>query len=149
MGKQETLSDLFGNNKKKIDNKGQAPKDGYWIMLQDWSQCSKKCDTGESTYHRMCIPPKNGGKPCQGDAVITKKCNPQPCPTVDHNTQQLSDKKNTTIMKPIVKIMPFTNHPQRYTLCKIKESDMMIFEDGTDPKRKNDPLLKGKNIDKI
>merc|ERR1712032_660383 len=63
--------------------------------------------------------------------------------------EELNAKKNTEILKPIVKIMPFTNHPQRFTLCKIKESDMMIFEDGKDPIKQNDPLFKDKKIDQI
>lgn len=147
---KETFSDLFKDKKENPINKGDGGvKDGYWLTLQDWSQCSKKCDKGTSTFHRMCIPPKKGGKPCQGEAVITKPCNQHPCPKVTVNGEPLKEKKNTQVLKPIIKIMPFTNHPQRYTLCKIKESDMMIFNDGKDPMKQNDPLFKGKKIDDI
>ena len=144
----ETLSDLFGN-KKKDQNKGSDPIDGYWLTLQEWSQCSKKCDGGTSSFHRMCIPQKKGGKPCQGNAVLVKPCNRQPCPKVSGTNESLRNRDNTEILKPIVKIMPFTNTPQRFTLCKIKESDMMIFEDGKDPIKQNEALFKGKNIDAI
>merc|ERR1712032_1442816 len=126
-----------------------SPKDGYWLTLQEWSQCSKKCDSGTSTFQRMCIPPKKGGKPCIGEALLVKTCNRQPCPKVTSTSEEMRNRNNTQILKPIVKIMPFTNHPQRFTLCKIKESDMMIFNDGTDPNKQNDPLFKGKNIDKL
>lgn len=145
-----TLSDIFGNKKQiKIDNNGAAPKDGYWLTLQEWSQCSKKCDSGTSTFQRMCIPPKKGGKPCIGQALLVKPCNTHPCPKVTGTKEDLANKKNTEVLKPIVKIMHFTNNPQRFTLCKIKESDMMIFDDGTDPIKQNEPLFRGKDIDKI
>ena len=148
-GKQkETLSDLFGNKKPKNDG-NNSPKDGYWLTLQEWSQCSKKCDSGTSTFQRMCIPPKKGGKPCRGDALLVKPCNRQPCPKVTSTGEQMRNQNNTTILKPIVKVMPFTNHPQRYTLCKIKESDMMIFDDGKDPIKQMEPLFRGKDIDAI
>ena len=56
--------------------------DGYWMILQDWSQCTKKCGGGLSYRHLMCIPPKNGGKQCVGQPIRTRPCNPEPCPTV-------------------------------------------------------------------
>ena len=135
--------------KKNPNDKNTSPKDGYWLTLQEWSQCSKKCDSGTSTFQRMCIPAKKGGKPCKGDALLVKPCNRQPCPKVTSKSEEMKNKENTTILKPIVKIMPFTNHPQRFTLCKIKESDMMIFDDGKDPIKQNEPLFRGKDIDSI
>jgi len=143
----ETLSDMFENKKPKVDKSNTTLKDGYWITLQEWSQCSKKCDTGTSTFQRMCIPPKKGGKPCVGDAILVKPCNTHPCPKVSNTSEVIKEKQNVEVLKPIVKIMPFTNHPQRFTLCKIKESDMMIFEDGKDPIKQNEPLFRGKKID--
>lgn len=145
----ETLSDIFNNGKKKIEKGGNVPVDGYWILLQDWSQCSKKCDTGTSTYQRMCVPPKKGGKPCPGKPILVKQCNRQPCPKVTGTQEDLRNRNNTEVMKPIIKILPFSKKPQRFTLCKIKESDMMIFEDGKDPIKQNDPLFRGKDIDQI
>ena len=147
--KKETLSDILGSKKPKEDKSTTSPTDGYWITLQEWSQCSKKCDSGTSTFQRMCIPPKKGGKPCLGEAILTKTCNTQPCPKVENTNEQMKNKQNVEILKPIVKIMPFTNHPQRFTLCKIKESDMMIFEDGKDPIKQNEPLFRGKNVNSI
>ena len=57
---------------------------GYRMILQDWSQCTKKCGGGLSYQHLMCIPPKNGGKNCIGQPIRTRPCNPQPCPTVKY-----------------------------------------------------------------
>merc|ERR1712032_275925 len=125
---KESISSLFGPKKEKDHSIiHETFADGYWIMLQNWSQCSLKCGGGISTLQRMCIPPKKGGKPCEGKAILTKSCNPQPCPRVYGTSENMENRKNTEVMKPIVKIMPFTNVPQRYTLCKIKESDMMIY----------------------
>jgi len=161
---KETVGNLFGKkseNEPKFGKKNTAPVDGYWLTLQNWSQCNKKCDVGVSTYHRMCIPPKNGGKPCDGEGIINKKCNINPCPLygeTDENSNSISNsnsstnkKKNTTttVMEPIVKILPFTDQPQRYSLCKIKESDLLIYEDGKDPNKKDDPLFKGKKIEEF
>ncbi len=96
--------------------------DGYWITLQNWSQCTLKCGGGKSYLQRMCVPPKNGGNPCVGEAIISRDCNTQPCPNV-RKTSELSQ-NNTKVLKPLVKIMAFSSRPQRYTKCVIKESDM-------------------------
>ncbi len=152
----ETIGALLGKKSSDVKSqplkKNQKPVDGYWVTLQDWSQCNKKCDGGVSTFHRMCVKPKFGGKACEGEPVITKKCNMNPCPMVpgSNSSDPLNNKDgNTTVMDPVVKILPFTDKPQRYTLCKIKESDLMIYEDGLDPNKKDDPLFKGKKIDDI
>jgi hypothetical protein len=62
--------------------KGGSLTDGYWIVLQMWSQCTLKCGGGKSFLQRMCVPPKDGGKPCEGEAILSKDCNKQPCPGV-------------------------------------------------------------------
>lgn len=95
----------------------------------------------------MCIPHKKGGKPCQGKPILTKECNKQPCPKVFGTSEDLKDKKNTEVMKPIVKVMPFTNVPQRYTLCKIKESDMMIYFSTDDEKLYSSNLLSNRKLE--
>merc|ERR1711957_1009442 len=114
--------------------------------LQNWSQCSLKCGGGVSTLQRMCIPPKKGGKPCEGKAILTKDCNKQPCPSAYGKSENIENRKNTEVMKPIVKIMPFTNTPQRYTLCKIKESDMMIYFLSDDPMLYSSNLMNNRNL---
>ena len=72
---KESISSLFGRKTERGPVSVEKPSDGYWIVLQNWSQCSLKCGGGISTLHRMCIPPKKGGKPCQGKNILTKECN--------------------------------------------------------------------------
>jgi len=107
--------------------KDQGLSDGYWIVLQTWSQCTLKCGGGKSYLQRMCVPPKKGGKPCAGKGIIDKDCNIQPCPKVEATIMQNTN--NTQLLKPIVKIMPFSTRPQRYSKCVIKEGDMMYEKD--------------------
>ena len=91
--------------------------DGYWIVIQEWTQCSLKCGGGTSTLQRMCIPPKNAGKNCYGSSIVNKPCNIQPCPEVKILRKAL--KSNETMKDPIVKIVSFSNRPQRYTVCNL------------------------------
>ena len=135
-------SDSNGNIGVSL-NSTQKITDGYWIVLQDWSQCDRACGGGNSTLHRMCIPPKSGGRDCIGEPIITRKCNPQPCPDV-YGTEYEGEDKNTTTLKPIVKVMPFSSRPQRYTKCVIKEGDLMLFTQPGSPLLLNNPLLNTK-----
>lgn len=128
IGNSQNLQNENGNIGVGFDtNKKQQLTDGYWIVLQNWSQCTLKCGGGKSYLQRMCVPPKNGGKPCEGKAIIEKDCNKQPCPKVEGTS--LKNNTNTQTLKPIVKIMPFSTRPQRYTKCVIKEGDMMYTKD--------------------
>jgi hypothetical protein len=125
INKPQTISGML--NQKLADQKKTKEQkliDGYWIILQEWSMCTLKCGGGKSYLQRMCVPPKNGGRPCDGEAIMTKDCNKQPCPGQD-NILPDSDTLQRNTLKPIVKIMPFSARPQRYTKCVIKESDMM------------------------
>jgi hypothetical protein len=127
--KPKTISGMLNPAVAKAKaNKAGALIDGYWIVLQTWSQCTLKCGGGKSYLQRMCVPPKEGGKPCNGDAVLNRDCNKQPCP----GAVSLGGKGDTVtqkVNKPIVKIMPFSARPQRYSKCIIKESDMMYTKD--------------------
>lgn len=128
VGNTQNLRNENGNIGIGFDsNKNQSITDGYWIVLQNWSQCTLKCGGGKSYLQRMCVPPKNGGKPCEGKPIIEKDCNKQPCPAVE--TSKLQNTNNTQLLKPIVKIMPFSSRPQRYTKCVIKEGDMLYEKD--------------------
>jgi len=127
MGNSKGLSNEGGNMGVGFDGTKQSLSDGYWIVLQNWSQCTLKCGGGKSYLQRMCVPPKNGGKPCDGKAIIEKDCNKQPCPKVGNS--QMKNSTNEMLLKPIVKIMPFSTRPQRYTKCVIKEGDMLYTKD--------------------
>jgi hypothetical protein len=130
-----------GKDGLQIDPTKNNMTDGYWITLQDWSQCSLKCGGGTSTMQRMCIPPKNGGSPCEGKAVLSKACNQQPCPAVLSTTEKTSSSSKKT-MKPVVRVLPFSTRPQRYSKCVIKESDLM-YTQNFNGRESNNPNLKG------
>ena len=104
----------------------QSPKDGYWILLQDWTSCNKKCGGGLEFQQWMCVPPKHQGKPCFGTPIKTRPCNEQACPSVNNLLALTS--KGTLSPKPIIKVGPFSNRPQRYSKCLVRENDAFIRE---------------------
>ena len=140
IGDTPNLKNDKGGNLGVGFNSTQKITDGYWITLQDWSQCDRACGGGRSALHRMCVPPKAGGRPCQGEPVIERPCNTHQCPDVK-GTGNGGD-KNTTTLKPIIKILPFSSRPQRYTKCVIKEGDLMLYTSPDSPNLLNNPLLK-------
>ena len=130
--KDSTLGNFLNKNPSQSTKPNVGvPINGYWITLQNWSQCSLKCGGGVSTLHRMCVEPKNGGLPCQGQAILTKPCNVDPCPSTSAGVEP------TQSLKPIVKVMPFSQRPQRYEKCVLKESDMLFTNNSTTLSNKN------------
>ena len=125
---------------EKYTGKGANPlKDGYWILLNDWSQCSLKCGGGKRFQQWMCVPHKAGGKPCKGKSVRTRSCHTQRCPGVSITQKAFKTTKNNSVLKPIWKTLPFSNRPQRYIKCQIRESDVLFKS--SDPKyTKKDPV---------
>jgi len=109
--------------------KDSQPKDGYWILLQDWTGCSLKCGGGKSFQHWMCIPPKKGGRSCEGEAIRQKSCNTQPCPgTIEFPLLSLPKKESLyEIKKPIIKSLPISSRPQNFIKCQIKENDVFYI----------------------
>ena len=106
---------LVAGTSDKLSTKiSLGPTDGYWITLQGWSTCSLKCGGGTQSYHRMCVPPKNGGRPCRGEAILIKKCNEQPCAGIGNHSSVKEDEKESA--KPIVRVMPFSSRYQKYTV---------------------------------
>jgi len=101
-----------------------TPKDGYWILLSNWSQCTLKCGGGLSYQQWMCVPPKKDGRSCKGKPIRTKPCNSQPCPSVGSISVK-GVKGKTEVAKPVYKLIPFTSRPQRYIKCQIKENDVL------------------------
>ena len=122
----ENIADFLRNKRQssKEDDlkKNQTAVDGYWITLQDWTECNMKCGGGLSFKQKMCVPPKGSGRPCIGDSVESKECNTQACPEIKSYLKQI-DKNKPVIKNPIVKIGSFSNRPQRYVKCKIKDVD--------------------------
>lgn len=138
----DSLMEILGaKNSLNKDNKENnpidngLPRDGYWVTISEWTECSLKCGGGTSTLQRACIPPKNGGRDCIGDSILTKKCNVQPCPEIKYaNSTGIRNglMGNDSIKKPIIKLVKFSSLPQRYVKCKIKESDLMFYQNLTD-----------------
>lgn len=110
--KEEMLVDP----EKRKRYSGDIAKDGYWQILQDWSQCDLKCGGGTSTLQRLCIPPIADGKPCEGEAILKRRCNNQACPNAIVNQFKTNPAQlnNTVELKPVIKVLPFSDRPQRY-----------------------------------
>jgi len=130
---KNTISAFLSSTKNKDNSRPNnenllvSPIDGYWILLQDWSECTLKCGGGESYQQWQCIEPKNGGKPCQGKSIRVKKCNIQPCPNLN-SVLEFVKKTGYEVKKPIIKVAPFSSRPQRYDKCVIKDNDAYLME---------------------
>lgn len=112
-----------GNSSKtNLNNISDTKIDGHWEIIKNWGECSVVCGGGLQHQQLICVPPKNGGKPCLGDTMRTRPCNIQPCPSKIPETQKNTINVNT----PVVKVLPLSNKPLNYELCKIKESDCLM-----------------------
>jgi len=114
---------------KLIPRKGKKitkPTDGYWMLLQDWTECSLKCGGGISHQQWMCVPPKRGGKPCKGTSIKTRPCNNQKCPGVK-TLLKLVNGSPSKVKKPIVKNGAFSARPNRFSKCLIKDNDAYLM----------------------
>ena len=122
---KKTLGSVLPKKPKK--DPLAKPVDGYWIMLQDWTDCTLKCGGGKSYQQFMCVPPKNGGKKCKGQSIKSRSCNTQKCPHVGSVLKMrllnlAKQEKKSAVPTPI-KVAPISNRPQRYSKCIIKETD--------------------------
>jgi len=120
--------------------------DGYWVLLQDWSDCSLKCGGGTQTQQWMCVPPKNKGKPCLGNETRIKKCNEKPCPNVGFEHSLIKKAPHSVTLAPIYKALPFSNRPQQYIKCLIKENDVLYKTKEYDPEKKTDVKVPGRIV---
>jgi len=118
-------------------NKDAESKDGKMILLQDWSPCTLKCGTGTQTQQWMCVPPKEGGKPCKGETIRQKKCNEDPCPDVRPLKEDDEEKEKEKWRKPTVKITRFSQRFNRYSKCDLFETDIFRIEVDEETKAKN------------
>lgn len=143
--KKPNVSGILGNKDEEDDSgKKTGPLDGYWVLLQDWSSCTKKCGGGLQYQHNMCIPPKAGGKPCEGPDVKTKPCNEQPCPNINSDSSDATSLQKSgakeKIEKPIVRMLPISSRPLRYDKCHLKEGDTIFTKFVPGVGIKNNPM---------
>jgi hypothetical protein len=128
--KKPTAEDVIKQMKgtKKIEKRPDyKPNDGYYMLLQDWSQCTLKCGGGKSYQQWMCIPPKKGGRKCNSKEIRTKACNTQKCASaskVGGLVIKKGDPNLNKTLKPIIKTLPYASRRQRTMMCKLKESDV-------------------------
>jgi hypothetical protein len=137
--KQQGNADSFNNLKDGMKfgpSSTNSTLDGYWVLLQDWTQCTLKCGGGLQYQQLMCVPPKTGGKNCEGPNIRTRPCNVQPCPQAVtlkgpaiNPLDASSNKADNNTLAPIVKMMAISKRPQRYDKCFIKESDVLVEKD--------------------
>jgi hypothetical protein len=67
----------------------------------------------------MCIPPIKNGKPCDGESILTRRCNVHPCQSVGVMKPPRNDTKNNnteTELKTVIKVLPFSDRPQKYSV---------------------------------
>ncbi|XP_041458906.1 uncharacterized protein LOC121410718 isoform X1 [Lytechinus variegatus] len=58
-----------------------CPVDGQWQPWAPVLHCSKNCGGGTGYSNRTCIPPRNGGNPCEGNFEnFELPCNTEACP---------------------------------------------------------------------
>ena len=69
----------------------------------------------------MCVPPTDGGKPCEGEPIVSKDCNVQECPPTDANPEP-----KVKLLDPVVKTMQISDRKQRYQMCVIREGDLLV-----------------------
>jgi len=136
--KKPLLKQLLNGGTNLEKRSDSTPKDGYWILLQDWTSCSLKCGGGKSFQQWMCFPPKKGGRKCSGKPVRIRACNTQPCPgTKTHlNGSVVKTSPLDSVNPSIIVSSPFSNRPQNYMKCEIKENDVFYID------IKNDKITK-------
>lgn len=89
--------------------------DGKWVILQDWSQCTQICGGGRQYLQRLCVPPQNGGIPCDGETLLVKECNTNPCPTV------ITTEKQAPANPTVIRMQPLSSRPLRSEVILILE----------------------------
>jgi len=127
MNKRSSLAQNLKTPREPIKPENQSPLNGYWMLLQDWTDCTLACGGGWHYQHWMCIPPKFGGIDCIGDPIRRRPCNTQPCPPAKELVLKQNIKGILPIVKPTtINVNRFSSRPQRYSKCLIKENDAFL-----------------------
>jgi hypothetical protein len=115
---KDKKNDITGLNRKEKAEYND-PTDS-WKVIQTWSGCSLRCGGGISTLQRRCTLPKP--QECKGPGVITRPCNSQACPQYIKKLQS----KAGALKPPKVVMAKFSNKPENYEKCIIKDTDVMM-----------------------
>jgi hypothetical protein len=121
--KEPTGSDLKNSTQEIL----RKSKSLTWVPISSWSECSKPCGGGKSYLQRLCVLPEDSKEKCQGERVLTRECNLQPCDAVLSEEDLL--KLNYTKKMEIEANFPANKRPERYERCRIKEGDLSIYLD--------------------
>ena len=125
---------LFDKNDESNDcEKSQETRNGYWKIFNK-SECSEKCGPGFITVQRLCVPPVNGGKPCEGEATIQTKCELKKC---DDGSKW---KDSLPISKEVGAVQFFSDKNQ-FAKCRIYVSDIFFQKSESDEKKRPAKLI--------
>ena len=99
-----------------------------WAPITKWSECTKSCGGGKSYLQRLCIIPQDVTEKCEGENVLERTCNLEPCDTF---IQEMAKCENNTIPKPgpEINVIPVNKRPYRFEKCKLKEGDLALYID--------------------
>ena len=104
-------------NDGEINENNLKENDGYWIVVHDWSECSHKCGGGKQIRQLQCVPPKNGGKPCKGNAIRERSCNVMPCIDLNEANEENNNNYNVKSISNIIN-----------NKCTIKETNALYID---------------------
>lgn len=135
IAEENNMKNMISSLKQNLSNSTLAQikgnKNVTWVPITLWSDCSKPCGGGKSYLQRICITPENSKEQCEGERILTKDCNLQPCTDTgpEDEIERLAHKSNSTVASPIMKYMPISRRPLRYERCVIKEGDLALYLD--------------------
>jgi len=118
---KQKIKPIKKQKKIKIKTK-KGCNESKWIKLQDWSSCTLACGGGSQTLHRYCLRGPSG-PPCNGESVVNRPCNTQPC------TNVTDDIPDAEILPTQIKVIPVSLRPRVFRRCLIKEEDMNIIRE--------------------
>jgi len=123
------MNKIIDNNVKEekelpIDN---SNKNVTWVPITKWSDCTKSCGGGKSYLKRLCIIPEDVTEKCEGENILERDCNLDPCDTFNKEIAKYNITKAESIYR--INYMPVSKRPMRYERCIIKEGDLALYID--------------------
>ena len=113
--REDKLLFIDPNMAEKECNESTTIEDGKWEVISK-GECSVKCGKGTRIVNRICKPPKNGGRPCEGEADFVVPCEATDCPKTSESLG----------LSPTIGYVQFFTKPQVFEKCRRLERDVMI-----------------------